>query len=162
MMLGSPDWTRELCSLLEEEIRVATLMWGAIKREREALRARDADALTSASGVKQQCLAELDALDKDRRQMLEIAGMPSARAAFDKYLESVPENHPIAYRWQRLIGLLEQCRQANIANGQMVTIQRNHVERALRVLRTGNPDSLTYGPDGGHANGAGSRTLSSA
>ncbi|NNF51029.1 MAG: flagellar protein FlgN [Gammaproteobacteria bacterium] len=162
MIPDTPDWTRELCSLLEEEIRVATLLWGAIKREREALRARDADALTSASGVKQQCLAELDALDKDRRQMLEMAGLPSDRAALDKYLETVPDNHPVAYRWQRLIGLFEQCRQANIANGQMVAIQRSHVERALRVLRTGNPDTLTYGPDGSHASGAGSRTLSSA
>lgn len=162
MMFGTPDWTRELCSLLEEEVRVATLMWGAIKNEREALRARDADSLTRASGIKQQCLAELDALDKDRRQMLELAGLPSGREELDRHLESMPDSHPVAFRWQRLTGLLDQCRLGNAANGQMVAIQRNHVERALRVLRTGNPDSLTYGPDGSHAGGAASRTLSSA
>lgn len=161
-MLGQPDWNGELCALLEEEIRVATLMWRAIKREREALRARDADRLTRASGVKQQCLAELDALDSDRRQMLDMAGLPADRKGFDKHLEAMPDSHPVAYRWQRLVGLLEQCRQANIAHGQMVAIQRNHVERALRVLRTGSASTLTYGPDGNQTTDSGSRSLSSA
>lgn len=161
-MSEAPDWDTELCTLLEEEIRVATLLWGTIKTEREALRARDADALTGASGAKQQCLAELDALDQDRRQMLELAGLPSDRQRLDLHIETLSDDHPIAFRWQRLTGLLDQCRLGNTANGQMVAIQRNHVERALRVLRNGDSNPLTYGPDGNQvANGTG-RRLSSA
>lgn len=161
-MFRSPDWTRELCALLDEEIRVAMLMWKSIKSEREALRARDAEGLTKASGDKQQCLAELNELDKDRRQMLELADLPTDRSALDAYLESQPDGHPIGFRWQRLCGLLDQCRLGNAANGQMVTIQRNNVERALRVLRTGNASSLTYGPDGSHIGNGGVRSISTA
>lgn len=162
MMSRSPDWTEELCKLLEEEIRVSTVLWGTIKTEREALRDRDADGLTRASGLKQQCLAELEELDKDRRQMLELAELPADRAAFDTYLESLPDDHPITFRWQRLVGLLDQCRLGNAANGQMVAIQRTHVERALRVLRTGEAMPASYGPDGSPADTSAQRTLSSA
>ena len=161
-MHRSPDWTEELCKVLEEEIRVATVLSGSIKTEREALRERDADGLTRASGLKQQCIAELDELDKDRRQMLELSGLPSDRAAFDAHLQSLPDEHPITFRWQRLVGLLDQCRLGNIANGQMVAIQRTHVERALRVLRTGEATPSAYGPDGTPSEGPSQRSLYSA
>lgn len=161
-MHESPDWDAELCTLLEEEIRVATLLWGTIKTEREALRARDADALTRATGAKQQCLAELDALDQDRRQMLALAGLPSDRQGLDLHVESLADEHPVAFRWQRLAGLLDQCRLGNTANGQMVAIQRNHVERALRVLQGGDANPLTYGPDGSQRGTGTGRRLSSA
>lgn len=161
-MQGTPNWDEELCTLLEEEIRVATLLWGTIKTEREALRARDADALTRATGAKQQCLAELDALDQDRRELLTLAGLPGDRPGLDLHVETLADEHPVAFRWQRLTGLLEQCRIGNAANGQMVAIQRNHVERALRVLKGDNATPLTYGPDGNHKGAASGRRLSSA
>lgn len=162
MMYNSPDWTEEICKLLEEEIHVSTMLWGTIKTEREALRHRDADGLTRASGLKQQCLAELDALEKDRRQMLELAGLPSDRESLDKHLEELLDSHPIVFRWQRLAGLLDQCRLGNAANGQMVAVQRTHVEKALRVLKTGSAMPATYGPDGAPSQGSAARSLSSA
>lgn len=161
-MTDARDWQPELLGLLEQQIAAATTLLAILKTERETLNARDIESLSRNGDLKHRCLADLDALDADRRQLVELAGLPTSRIEFDEFLNTLQERDPLRIRWQRLVGLLEHCRDLNEANGRLVALQRHHVQQALTVLRGADPAGQLYGPDGSPAARSGSLPISSA
>lgn len=161
-MTDARDRQPELLGLLEQQIATTTTLLGLLKTERETLNTRDIEALSRNGDMKHRCLAELDALDADRRQLSELIGLPADRIGFDDFLNTLDERDPLRIRWQRLVGLLEQCRELNEANGRLVALQRYHVQQALTVLRGADPAAMLYGPDGSPASPSGGLPISSA
>jgi len=130
-MTDARDRQPDLLGLRDQQIVSPTTLLAILKTERKTLNSRYMEALSRSGDLKHRCLAELDALDADRRQLSE------------------------------LVGLLEQCRVLNEANGRLVALQRQHVQRALPVLRGADPETQLYGPDGNPAGLAGVLPLSS-
>ncbi|MGB5211132.1 MAG: flagellar protein FlgN [Gammaproteobacteria bacterium] len=161
-MSTAREWQSEISRVLDEEIRAATTLLGVLRDERETLKNRDMDALSRNGDAKHRMLAELDALDKDRLGLAELAGIPSDREGFGDFLDSLHQGDGIRLRWQRLVGLLEECRDRNEANGRLVALQRNYVEKALDALRGIDKQPSLYGPDGNRMHAASGLPLSSA
>ncbi|MGB5623214.1 MAG: flagellar protein FlgN [Gammaproteobacteria bacterium] len=161
-MTTAREWQSEIGRVLDEEIRVATALLGILRDEREILKQRDMQALSRSGEAKHRVLAELDALDKDRLGLAELAGIPSDREGFGDFLESLHQGDGIRLRWHRMVGLLEECRERNEANGRLVALQRSHVEKALAALRGVDKQPSLYGPDGNRQHSAAGLPLSSA
>jgi len=161
-MTTAREWQSEIGRVLDEEIRAATALLGILRTERETLKRRDMEALSCSGDAKHHALAELDALDKDRLSLAELAGIPADREGFGDFLESLHQGGGIRLRWQRLVGLLEECRERNEANGRLVALQRAHVEKALAALRGVDKQPSLYGPDGHRLQAASGVPLSSA
>ncbi len=161
-MTTAREWQSEIGRVLDEEIRVATALLGILRDEREILKQRDMEALSRSGDAKHRVLAELDALDKDRLSLAELAGIPADREGFGDFLESLHQGDSIRLRWQRMVGLLEECRERNEANGRLVALQRSHVEKALAALRGVDKQPSLYGPDGNRQHPTSGMPLSSA
>lgn len=161
-MTTAREWQSEIGRVLDEEIRVATALLGILRDEREILKQRDMEALSRSGDAKHRVLAELDALDKDRLSLAELAGIPADREGFGDFLESLHQGDSIRLRWQRMVGLLEECRERNEANGRLVALQRSHVEKALAALRGVDKQPSLYGPDGIRQHPTSGMPLSSA
>lgn len=161
-MTSAREWHAEIGRVLDEEIQAATGLLAILKTEREILKQRDMEALSRSGDAKHKVLAELDALDKDRLSLAELAGIPADREGFGDFLESLHQGDGVRVRWQRLVGLLEECQDRNESNGRLVALQRAHVEKALAALRGVDKQPTLYGPDGSQRQAGTGLPLSSA
>jgi flagella synthesis protein FlgN len=161
-MTSAREWHAEIGRVLDEEIRSATGLLAILRTEREILKQRDMEALSRSGDAKHKVLAELDALDKDRLSLAELAGIPADREGFGDFLESLHQGDGVRVRWQRLVGLLEECQDRNESNGRLVALQRAHVEKALAALRGVDKQPNLYGPDGSQRQAGTGLPLSSA
>ena len=128
----------------DSRIDVMTRVLACLDAEREALLARDADALETALIAKNQWLTRAAELEQARQSE------PSDPSAD-------PEVDPDELK--RLIG---ECQTKNAFNGAQILGQRRLVESTLQWLR-GDPDEArVYGPDGTNPSGVKTRaTLTS-
>ncbi len=112
---------RELAGLLDEQLKVARTMLAALDAEHEALRLGNTDFLNAAGAEKAQLVTELEQLEQERQLMVQVTGQPSSSEARKS--------------WSDLLGLMAECQKRNEQNGSLVRWRREHVARALRVLR---------------------------
>jgi flagellar biosynthesis protein FlgN len=113
-----------LVDVLEEQIRCAQAMLGALDLEDAALKAGDPLRLNAAGADKAKLVEALESLETERSGLA---------AALEVRLATV-ERTPAGGKWRTLLGLLEQCRARNQRNGALVTARREQVLAALRLL----------------------------
>ncbi len=155
-----PD--RDLARLLDEQIDAMQAVLSSLEAERQALSARDAEALLKAVSSKADSLTAADAVDQRRQALLERFGM-SDRAGRTGRLghpsRSFSKDGGIAQRWRQVLALTQQCRALNDTNGHLIRGQRRHVDGALRLLRGEPVASTEYGPGGITRQRSGQRSL---
>jgi flagellar biosynthesis/type III secretory pathway chaperone len=143
---------RDVAIALDQQVEAMSAVLEALQSERAALELRDAEALASAVTRKQDTLNAAGVLEQQSRRILAELGNSRRRGGAD---------HGLSARWQRLVGLTQQCRALNDGNGLMINGQRRVVEQTLRLLR-GDNIPRTYGANGVSATGGPSgRTLAS-
>jgi len=124
---------------LDHQIDVMTRVLASLDAEREALLARDADALESALMAKNKWLTR-------------AAELEQARQSSPTRTDAASEVD--ADELKRLVG---ECQAKNAFNGSLIRGQRRMVENTLQWLR-GDPDEAgVYGPDGTNPSGIKSR-----
>lgn len=135
---------QELIDVLGEQIRCAEAMLDALASENAALVASQPDALGTASAAKAQIVETLERLEA-KRQALAAALGDEARAAAE---------------WQRLRGLIAECKQRNDKNGALLKARAENVRVALKTLRGNEPE--LYGRTGRAPTAGGARPLGTA
>lgn len=114
--------------------------------ERTALSTGEPADIDESVRRKVECVAELERLDTERVRMCRALSVPNDD--IDAFLRT----HDPAYRsetWQRFVNNLERCREENAINGNLTRVRREHIEKALMILRAGVQNAPTlYGPDG--------------
>lgn len=153
------DCRQRLGEILVREIECAAAFVQVLNAEKTALAGRDPGALETAVEAKQRCAEELQELDRQRVELLKSAGFSPDRAGVESCIQWCDADDSLSPRWQRLLALLEQCRDLNLANGNLLELNRHHAERALAILRGQQPDAKLYGPAGETTTGSLSRTL---
>ena len=148
-----PD--RELARLLDEQIDAMQSVLTSLEAERQALSARDGDALLKAVSSKAASLASADSIESRRQATLDRFGMS------DRPGRGFTADGGISQRWQQVLALTAQCRALNDANGQIIRGQRRRVEGTLRVLRGEPTAAAEYGPSGERRSLATQRLLGS-
>jgi len=126
----------DVTRILDQEISALEAVMNVLEAEHDALEARDADALTSASDLKLKCIETARRLGAERAVLLDDA-------------EHIQSNPQISIRWERLTKLAHGCKEMNERNGMLIRWQHKYVEQTLSVLRNEGQDSTLYGPDGG-------------
>jgi flagellar biosynthesis/type III secretory pathway chaperone len=168
--MARPDLMRELAAIIEREAAAADDLLEALLCEKRALAASDSAALADATARKSTTLAVLESSEGERRSLVQF-GMPSAASAdmqglLDRLAADsmdTPAMISIVRNWTRLRATLQQCRDTNIVNGQIVAAMHRRVQQALNLLRGGRGTIATYGRTGStQLAGAGSRELARA
>jgi flagella synthesis protein FlgN len=105
----------------------------ALEDERQALDARDSDALDQAGSRKQAVLLQLEQLDGERRQLRDARAAPSPTAET---------------AWAGVVQALQRCQLLNQRNGSVVHQRLSQVRQALAVLTGHANQSELYGRSG--------------
>jgi flagella synthesis protein FlgN len=123
---------RRLEAVLDREIEVARRLAATLSAEREALTGSSPGAVGKHAEEKVALFGSFEQLERERRALWESFGEPAAV--------------PVATRWQALMQIMVQCRNANEINGYIINLRRVQVRQLIDVLRGG--PALTYGPAG--------------
>ncbi|MEO0364389.1 MAG: flagellar protein FlgN [Pseudomonadota bacterium] len=137
-------------TLLGETQKFAERLLNALHDERNALRDTDSNALAACAGRKKVHLAALERLGHERKAMLAASQTADTVQGMNAYIQSLDSTGTLEAAWSKVIALLSECREANNANGIIITAQNRQNQEALRVMRgdQGEAELETYSPDG--------------
>lgn len=161
-MMEAMECRRSLETLLGEEFDCVGEVLKALKDEREALHSRNPDALNAASAAKRDSLVTLEGLERDRESLLQAQDLPATGEGMEHLLAWCDVGGTLNARWVRLLGMIEDCKFLNEANGRIVLAQKRQIEEALKILRGQLDTPSAYGPGGEMLAGSGRPPLATA
>lgn len=145
---------------LQAELACYRSLLDVLRREQDALRRADADALPVLATAKQREVQALNGFAVARVQALAGAGLASSRLAAEALLiESGAEPHRVAAAWNELEALVGEAQRINAQNGVLIDAQQSYFSRALAALSGAAGHTPVYGADGRPQFGLGSRAL---
>ena len=148
--------------LFQRQRRDLTLLITTLTDEHAALAGNDVAALEAATAAKQDRLLAIEQGMRDQVQLLQAAGVTFDDHGITTYLRHCdPQGRlALAANWRQVKELLERCREQNLVNGRIVSMNQRQALRALTILRGGGSDSGDcYGRSGQTANGLAPRSL---
>lgn len=149
--LGTTALLARLDDCLAREIVISGRLLENLRDENAALSGNDPERIGQVAGNKQQTLAELEALDREREDLLHAAGFRNGRETPEDYITRCdPQQQTTILRnWRRLIELAEACQRQNTINGALIQSGLRHTRHALSLLQ-GQPatETTAYGPRG--------------
>lgn len=151
----------QLAKLMDQEIAAAQALLETLQAETDAL-GRDPVALEQAASRKQDLVTRMEALHGQRCSVLENADCTPSRSGMQRFLERFDVQDRLQQRWQRLLELTEQCRDANLSNGAVVEVSRLHLRQALAIMHGHSPQTVAYGSAGESVAAGTSRVLAKA
>ncbi|QBF81771.1 flagellar protein FlgN [Shewanella maritima] len=121
----------EIANLLSLQHATLTSLRTIISAEKEALIAQDADQLLKLAQQKQQCLTSLQEQDKT------LATHPDKQMLVDEQV--------LAQRVTDAKALLDECKQLNSENAQLIELSMASLNRFSQALHASrNSSSMTY------------------
>ncbi|MBL8260672.1 MAG: flagellar protein FlgN [Candidatus Competibacteraceae bacterium] len=133
-----------LAKLMRDELGALEGLREGLRREYDALKARDLGGLERAVADKQRCAERLRDLIAARSDALKQPGSEADAGDWAAYVEALPasERQEIDALWTALEQAAQQVRAQNEINGAVIAASRNHVERTLAILQ--GRDSLDF------------------
>lgn len=142
---------QDISELLQRQHRNLRRLLTALDEEHVALAGNAVLAIEAATATKQACLVELE-LDMERQtSLLTRMGFASNDEGMTAYLRHHDKDGRMRLEmlWGQIKELLQRCREQNLINGRIVTMNQRHAQRALTILRGGGPaPEDCYGPRG--------------
>jgi flagella synthesis protein FlgN len=145
---------QKLSSLLQSEINHGAQLAQLLRQEREALRGADVDTVQHISKQKQPHIIQLEQLGRQREYLLKAAGFPGGKSGLEAFIANYDERETEGVRllMTKLRDIAGVCREFNQINGGIVNVNRQHLTRALSILRGRDPEGAAYGPGGQFTN----------
>jgi flagella synthesis protein FlgN len=93
---------------------------------------------------------QLEQLGRQREQLLKAAGFPAGKSGLEAFIANHDEQEalPVQQLLEKLREVAKICRDNNQINGGIVNVNRQHLARALTILRGRDPETGAYGPGG--------------
>ncbi|MFC3907805.1 flagella synthesis protein FlgN [Legionella dresdenensis] len=126
----------QLSSLLQGEIAMVETMLEILASEKEALISREYEALEKLAKDKEDLSAKLETSCKARIELLQLGKHGSPQQALQTFLAdaSQVETDQIRQLNMQLIATLEDCREKNIVNGQVIVSNMNTRQELVNLL----------------------------
>ncbi len=151
----------QLAKLMDQEIETARTLFETLRDETQAL-GRDPDALEQAAQRKQGLVSRMESLHNQRCALLQSSGCPASRGGLETFISRFDHGGRLRKRWASLLEITGQCRDANLSNGAVVELSRQHLRQALAALHGQSSQTVTYGASGESQAAAFSRVLAKA
>lgn len=142
-MISSPHQT------LAAEHQHITALLALMKQEQQSLVALNADALNELTPRKNELLAGLAGLSKQRHAALKAAGCDDSEAGMEPWL-ATGGSEEARSQWNTLLEAAREARELNRLNGMLINKQLAHNQGVLNALRTPTnaPTGAIYGASG--------------
>jgi len=135
-----------LATLLQEELAAIEALRQLLQREYEALKSRDLPHLEQIIHAKQTCSERVQDLVAKRLNYLREQGFTADAPGLAAYVKAATpaEQVDVDRLWAELERIAAQTRHQNEINGAVIAASRNHVARALAILRGRDPLDFLY------------------
>ncbi len=129
--------TRNISPLLEDIANYLEQLFHALENEYRALSENDIQAIESIAQEKIILMEQLEDLNKERRALLEAAGLDLDANGIDDFLNSstITDKPKLKTLWNDISNLSKQCEKQNNINGIIIENNKRHTENALSVLQ---------------------------
>lgn len=147
------DPNHTLRSLLDELLICTGSLRQILTAERRALADHRVNALNDHTEAKQECLAQLEALEVRRRALLQGMGLDPAQELILPELDAL---------WQVILAELRECQDANEVNGAIVRAHQVQTQHTLDLLTGRDGRQTGYDAHGQPTGGHGSEEIARA
>ncbi|MFD1215504.1 MULTISPECIES: flagella synthesis protein FlgN [Microbulbifer] len=132
-------------ALLQQHLHLLETLHGQLLEERQQVSRGKLDGaeLANIAHRKQQCVADINRLEQQRRQLLTRMGYANNRSGD----EQAARDGGYAGQWRALLTLAAETAAMNTSNGEMIRLRTEHNQRLLNALQEAAGKNL-YGPDG--------------
>jgi flagella synthesis protein FlgN len=140
----------QITAILQAELKLTSQLSELLQLEREALKEANHEALTQITKKKQPLAIQLEQLGRQRQEALKSAGFPANKAGLDAFITN--QNTENSAKLELIVAKLREqaklCRESNLINGGVINVNRQHLVKALSILRGRDLDTAAYGPGG--------------
>lgn len=122
----------------------------------------ESDELLQLIDEKTAKVQQLQELEQQREKLFFSIGMDNDPDGISHFLQQQIESPGLFPKWQQLLELGSQCREANRLNGTIIELGQLHLQQALCLLRGETTQSPHYDPQGRAKADSASRLLGQA
>lgn len=139
-----------LTSLVDSAIEQVKQLCLILEKEQQALLSEDHAALEQLIEQKLLTSQSLDLIEMQRQNIMSSAGLNTDNDSMPSFLLANQTNtnfRPLIKSWESLMALLKESANQNQLNGILLEKQRQHVQRALKILleQSSSPDIYDAG-----------------
>lgn len=141
---------QQLYSVLQAEHRTSTALLELLTAERDALMTSEMDTMAEMTANKQPLVEQLEQLGRQREAILQAEGFSSGKDGLEAFIanQNSEDAHKLNELLQQLRVTAKACHDNNQINGGIVNVNRQHLHRAMSVLRGRDLNVTSYGPGG--------------
>ena len=134
---------------LDAELALINALIALMQEEQQMLVRADTEALSAVTPQKDQAVAQLAALAKQRHQSLGVAGCEARDAGMEVWL-AASKDAAASAAWQELLGATRIAKELNRLNGMLISKQLTHNQALINAMRTPSTaaDTGVYGRSG--------------
>jgi flagella synthesis protein FlgN len=151
-----------VAELTEREIPLISRFVSLLQQERDCLTRVDVAALEEVGHAKIALAEQLDALETERRTLLQLGPLENTREGMANWLNKHPEDSNVAVNWEKLLNLAAEAKALHELNAKLLGIHLQQTTEALAVLTRQAENVSLYGSNGQTALSSGSRIVDSA
>lgn len=125
---------QQITDLMDEELRQTHQLRLNLAEEQEAVKTKNIDAMNGTLTKKLEILEKLEALDIERKSLLQQAGFDNSKSGFESLLHTTTSADSLMEKWHELEREIAECRQLHQINTQILEIGQRQVQKILGVL----------------------------
>ena len=153
--------SKNILPLLQEISNYLQQLLDALHNEHKALSENDLKAVQIISEEKILLMEHLEDLNKERRTLLEQAGLDITSTGIEDFLQNSksPRAPLIKSLWEDISNLSSQCDKQNNINGIIIESNKRHTENALSILQGKQQNTELYSKKGESIKASHNQTL---
>ncbi len=153
--------TTKITPLLEETASYLEQLFQALLNENKALADDNIQAVQEIAQEKVLLMEQLEDLNKERRSLLETAGLDLSATGIDDFFSnnSITKSSGLSALWKTIATLSKQCEKQNNINGIVIENNKRRTESALSILQGKQQTTELYSNKGQSIKMSGKQTL---
>lgn len=160
----TPQLAQQLLGLLNQDKHLSHALITLLEQEKGSLETRDYSEYHAVIQSKKQYLIDLEAADRERRDLMSHMGFSGDTEGFNQFVKCVPKSWHEKFQtsWDELSANLKKCRHLNEVNGRILSQSQTAIERLMGFMRGSTPTQTIYTSNGRKGSLAGNRSLAMA
>ncbi|PCJ31076.1 MAG: flagellar biosynthesis protein FlgN [Gammaproteobacteria bacterium] len=141
---------QQMRSILIAEKETAMQLLSLLEGERDALTKSDSAMIDASTAKKQPLVVKLEKLGRQREMVLASEGFSSGKEGLEAFIENQTGQNATGLTniVSSLKIIAKACKTHNQINGGIVNVNRQHLQRAMNLLRGRESHPTSYGPGG--------------
>lgn len=160
----TPQKAQQFLALLKKDFTKASQLLQFLEAEKAAIEQRDFKGYHGLQDNKRQLLVEVEALNRERANILADMGFSADKPGFESFLNKVPANwrDRFEHSWAALSKTMNRCRDLNDINSKILLHAQIATERLMQMIKGVSANQTVYRANGRTTQAGQPRSLATA